>query len=207
LIAFEKETIGFYISRHPLSRYQESIRKYTEQDTSTLSRLRNGQEVKVCGLVSGLKEITTKKGDRMAFLNLEDMKGFVEVILFPEVFKAALPCLRGGDPILVRGALDLSEDHVKIKGLEVRSLPELAIPPEKILHLKVPISSLTKSQLEDLRSIIVANKGFYKVLLHLMNGRDRETIIALSDQYTVDPSSVFQNAIRNLFESLVISFE
>jgi DNA polymerase-3 subunit alpha len=207
LIAFEKETIGFYISRHPLSRYQESIRKYTEQDTSTLSRLRNGQEVKVCGLVSGLKEITTRKGDRMAFLNLEDMKGFVEVILFPEVFKAALPCLRGGDPILVRGALDLSEDHVKIKGLEVRSLPELAIPPEKILHLKVPISSLTKSQLEDLRSIIVANKGFYKVLLHLMNGRDRETIIALSDQYTVDPSSVFQNAIRNLFESLVISFE
>ncbi len=207
LIAFEKETIGFYISRHPLSRYQEAIKKYTEQDTSTLSRLKNGEEVKVCGLVSGLKEITTKKGDRMAFLNLEDMKGFVEVILFPEVFKAALPCLRGGDPILVRGALDLSEDHVKIKGLEVRSLPELAIPMEKILHLKVPLSSLTKSQLEDLKSIIVANKGFFKVLLHLMDGKDRETIIALSDQYTVDPSSGFRNAIRNLFGSRVISFE
>jgi DNA polymerase-3 subunit alpha len=207
LIAFEKETIGFYISRHPLSRYQEAIRKYTEQDTSTLSRLKNGEEVKVCGLVSGLKEITTKKGDRMAFLNLEDMKGFVEIILFPEVFKAALPSLRGGDPILVRGALDLAEDHVKIKGLEVRSLPELAIPPEKMLHLKVPISSITKSQLEDLKNIIVANKGSYKVLLHLMNGKDRETIIALSDQYTVDPSSGFQNAIRNLFESPVITFE
>jgi len=207
LITFEKETIGFYISRHPLLRYQEAIRKYTEQDTSTLSRLKNGEEVKVCGLVSGLKEITTKKGDRMAFLNLEDMKGFVEVILFPEVFKAALPCLRGGDPILVRGALDLSEDHVKIKGLEVRSLPELAIATEKILHLKVPLSSLTKLQLEDLKSIIVTNKGSYRILLHLMNGKDRETIIALSDEYTVDPSSGFQNAIRNLFESPVISFE
>jgi DNA polymerase-3 subunit alpha len=207
LIAFEKETIGFYISRHPLSRYQEAIKKYTNQDTSTLSRQKNGDEVKICGLVSGLKEITTKKGDRMAFLNLEDMKGFVEVILFPEVFKAALPCLRGGDPILVRGALDLSEDHVKIKGLEVRPLPELTLPTDKIVHLKVPLSSLTKSQLEDLKGIIVANKGFYKVLLHLMNGKDRETIIAFSDQYTVDPSSGFQNAIRNLFESPMISFE
>ena len=207
LIAFEKETIGFYISRHPLSRYQEEIRMVTDQDTSTLSRLKNGEEVKICGLVSGLKEITTKRGDRMAFLNLEDMKGFIEVILFPEVFKAALPCLRGGDPILVRGALDLSEDHCKIKGIEVRSLPVLAIPTDKLLHLKVPLSSLTKSQLEGLKGIIVANRGLYKVLLHLMDGKDRETIIALSDQYSVDPSSGFQNAIRNLFKSSVISLE
>jgi hypothetical protein len=73
--------------------------------------------------------------------------------------------------------------------------------------LKVSLSSLTKLQLEDLKSIIVANKGSYRILLHLMNGKDRETIIALSDEYTVDPSSGFQNAIRTLFESPVISFE
>ena len=72
----------------------------------------------------------------MAFLTLEDMKGFVEVILFPEVFKAALPCLRGGDPLLVRGILDLSEEHVKIKAIEVHSLPELTLSPNKPLHLK-----------------------------------------------------------------------
>jgi len=207
LIAFEKETIGFYISRHPLSRYQKEMKKHTDQDTSTLTRLRNGDEVKVCGLVSGLKEITTKKGDRMAFLNLEDMKGFVEVILFPEVFKAALPCLRGGDPVLVRGTLDLSEDHVKIKGIEVRSLPEMVMPTNKTLHLKIPLSTLTKSQLEELRDILVANKGFYKVLLHLTDGKEGETVIALSDQYTVDPSPGFQNEMKNLFKSLWISFE
>ena len=69
------------------------------------------------------------------------MKGFVEVILFPEVFKAALPCLRGGDPYLVRGVLDLSEDHVKIKGIEVRALSEMASPAMKTFHLKIPLSS------------------------------------------------------------------
>ena len=69
LIAFEKETIGFYISRHPLSRYQEEIKKYTDVDTSTLSKLQNGAEVKICGLVSGLKEIVTKKGRSNGFFD------------------------------------------------------------------------------------------------------------------------------------------
>ena len=207
LIAFEKETIGFYISRHPLSRYQEEIKKHTDEDTSTLSRLGNGAEVKICGLVSSLKEIVTKKGDRMAFLNLEDMKGFVEVILFPEVYKAALPSLREGDPILVRGTLDLAEDRVKIKGLEVRSLPKSSLTQTQALHLKIPLSSLSPSQLVDLREIILANKGIYKVLLHFIDGKDGETIVALSDHYLVDASQNFQNQIKNLFQSSRLSFE
>jgi DNA polymerase-3 subunit alpha len=207
LIAFEKETIGFYISRHPLARYQEEIKKYTNEDTSTLSKLTNGAEVKICGLASGLKEIMTKKGDRMAFLNLEDMKGFVEVILFPEVFKAALPCLRGGDPILVRGVLDLSEDHVKIKGTEVHALSEVSSPSMKTLHLKIPLFLLTSSQLSDLKEIIIAHKGICRVLLHLTDGKQQETVIALSDHYTVDPTQEFQNKIRNLFKSPLLSFE
>jgi DNA polymerase-3 subunit alpha len=207
LIAFEKETIGFYISRHPLSRYQEEIQKHTDWDTSTLSKLQNGAEVKICGLVSGLKEIVTKKGDRMAFLTLEDMKGFVEVILFPEVFKAALSCLRGGDPLLVKGTLDLSEEHIKIKGTEVLPLPELTSSPMKPFHLKIPLSSLTSSQLTGLKEIVIANRGSSKVLLHFMGGNNRETVVALSDRYTVDPSQHFKNDIQQLFKSSPISFE
>ena len=207
LIAFEKETIGFYISRHPLSRYQEEITKYTDLDTSTLPRLQNGAGVKICGLVSALKEIVTKKGDRMAFLTLEDMKGFVEVILFPEVFKAALPCLRGGDPLLVEGTLDLSEEHIKIKGTEVHSLPELTSSPVKPFHLKIPLSALAPSHLTDLKEIILANRGSSKVLLHFMGGNNRETVVALSDRYMVDPSQNFKVRLQHLFNSSLISFE
>jgi DNA polymerase-3 subunit alpha len=143
----------------------------------------------------------------MAFLNLEDMKGFVEVILFPDVFKAALPCLRGGDPILVRGVLDLSEDHVKIKGSEIRALPEVSLASTKTLRLKIPASSLTPTQLVDLKRILIAHKGSYKVLLHLTNGKQGETIIALSDEYTVDPNPDFQSQVKSLFQSPLISLE
>ena len=207
LITFEKETIGFYISRHPLSRYQEEIKKYTDLDTAGLPKLQNGADVKICGLVSALKEIVTKKGDRMAFLTLEDMKGFVEVILFPEVFKAALPCLRGGDPLLVEGTLDLSEEHIKIKGTGVRSIPELTSSPVKPFHLRIPLSVLAPSHLTDLKEIILANRGSSKVLLHFMGGNNRETVVALSDQYRVNPSQHFKVRLQHLFQSSLISFE
>ncbi|MDI7258290.1 MAG: DNA polymerase III subunit alpha [Thermodesulfobacteriota bacterium] len=207
LILFEKETIGFYISRHPLSAYQEEIKRYTDEDTSTLVRLQNGQEVKICGLVSSLKEIITKKGDRMAFLNLEDMKGFVEVILFPEVFKNASTHLRGGEPILVKGTLDLSEDRIKIKATEVRSLSEWVSSSSKILRIKIPLASLTKSGLIDLKEMISAHQGSCRIFLHITNGEHRETIIALPDDYRVDPSQNFQNRIKALFPSPHLIFE
>ena len=116
LIAFEKGNDRIlYLTAPPLTLSGGNQEVYRFR-YSALPELQNGAEVRVCGLVSALKEITTKKGDRMAFLTLEDMKGFVEVILFPEVFKAALPCLRGGDPLLVSGILDLSEEHSQNKG-------------------------------------------------------------------------------------------
>jgi DNA polymerase-3 subunit alpha len=176
-------------------------------DTSTLPKLQNGAEVKICGLVSALKEIVTKKGDRMAFLTLEDMKGFVEVILFPEVFKTALPHLRGGDPLLVKGILDISEETIKLKAMEVLSLPDLPSSTAKPLHLKIPLSDLTSSQLAHLKEIIEANRGGSKVLLHFIDGSNRETIVALPDQYMVDPSINFKNTVQNLFKSSHISFE
>ena len=207
LITFEKETIGFYITRHPLTQFQEVIRRHTSDDTSTLMARKNGGDIKICGLVSELKEIVTKKGDRMAFLTLEDTKGFVEVILFPEVFKAALPYVRGSEPILVRGTLDPSDEHVKIKATEVQPLSEVAPLSWKTLHLKIPLASLTPPQLEELKGLIVENKGDYKVWLHLIDAREQETVIAFSDQFTVAPSSHFQDHLRTLFQSSRISLE
>jgi DNA polymerase III subunit alpha len=207
LTAFEKETIGFYISRHPLAAYRKQIESATRDNTSTLASRRNGDEVKVCGLVSQLKEIVTKKGDRMGFLTLEDMTGFVEVILFPEVFKNALPCLSGADPVVVRGVLDVTEDHAKIRGSEVRPLPLRSDSESRNLHLKIPLAALTPSQLENLRAVIVENRGWTKVHLHLIDEGRCETVIAFSDRYLVDPSPEFKNHVKNLFQSSVISLE
>ena len=118
-----------------------------------------------------------------------------------------LPYLRGGDPLVVKGTLDLSEEHIKIKGTEVRSLPQVTSSPASSIHLKILLSSFSLPQLEDLKEVIVANRGSSKVFLHFIDGNNRETIVALSDRYRVDPSQNFNNTIQNLFKSFLISFE
>ena len=123
------------------------------------------------------------------------------------MFKAALPHLRGGDPLLVKGTLDISEETIKLKAMEVRSLPDLPSYPTKPLHLKIPLSDLTSSQLDHLKEIIDANRGSSKVLLHFIDGSNRETVVALPDRYTVDPSANFRKTVQNLFKSSQISFE
>ena len=143
----------------------------------------------------------------MAFLTLEDMKGFVEVILFPEVFKSAVPLLGGGDPVLVRGVLDLSEDQVKVKATEILLVSAATPSPISTLHLRVPIGSLDPAQLTGLKEILVIHPGGAEVRLHLMDERRRETVIALGEKYRVNPSAELQNHVQHLIESSSMSIE
>lgn len=207
LINFEKETIGFYISKHPLEIYMDEIKKFTTEDTSTILKLPNGTEVKICGLVNSVREKYTKKGERMAFLNLEDMKGFVEVILFPNVYKASSPALNNGEPIFVKGVIDISDENVKIKGIEVSPLTKYVSNGNKKLHIKIPSDLVSLAKLNNFKQLVLSFKGNYKILLHLTGKDNQETIIELSEQYMVDPSEQFQNYVKKLFKSAVIFFE
>lgn len=207
LINFEKETIGFYISKHPLEIYLNEIKKFTKEDTSTLATLSSGSEVEICGIVNEVKEIYTKKGERMAFLNLEDMKGFVEVILFPEVYKNSLSILKDGEPIIVKGVVDITEENVKIKGLEVSSLSKYLFNKNKRLHLKIPLDSISIAKINDLKEIILSNQGDYKVFLHLQGIGNKETVIEFSDNYSVNPTDDFQKNVKEIFKSIFIKFE
>ncbi len=207
LINFEKETIGFYISKHPLEIYINEIKKFTNEDTSTLSALPNGSEVTICGIVSSVKEIYTKKNERMAFINLEDMKGFAEVVLFPDVYKTSLSILNEGDPIIVKGILDITEENVKIKGVKISSLSNYISDKNKKLHIKIPLSSISSSKINELKEAILSNQGDYKVFLHLVENNDKETVIELSDRYMVNPSEDFQKDIRERFKSVSLRFE
>ncbi len=86
-LAFEKETLGFYLTGHPLTRYAEALQRLTTTNTQQIREIADGQEIVIGGVVNTLKEITTKKGDRMAFVTLEDLNGVVEVIIFAELYK------------------------------------------------------------------------------------------------------------------------
>src|SRR5204862_769249 len=105
-LAYEKEVLGFYVSGHPLARFEGVAESLGVTSSAELANRSHGARVTLFGHVAAIKETATKSGNRMACLSLEDMAGTVDVTVFPEPYKAAAPLLRSHEPVVVRGRVD-----------------------------------------------------------------------------------------------------
>ncbi|HZO40541.1 MAG TPA: DNA polymerase III subunit alpha [Methylomirabilota bacterium] len=123
-LAFEKEVLGFYISGHPLARYRDVVEPLGVTTTADLAAKGHGARVVLFGHANGLKETSTKGGNRMAFFTLEDMDGTVDITVFPEPFKTAAACLRSGEAVLVRGRVDDGDKGRVVLAEDVRLLEQ-----------------------------------------------------------------------------------
>jgi DNA polymerase-3 subunit alpha len=136
LLAMEKEMLGLYISGHPLHEVKEALVQRTSARLDQLGELPDDAKVTVGGVVASLKQISTRKGELMAFMTLEDVVGSVEVVLFPRVYAAARALIRDDAVLLVRGRLNHQDEAVKIiaDGLVRLEDAENAVPQ---LYLKL----------------------------------------------------------------------
>ena len=123
LLKHERELTGFYITAHPLNRHSVAIKHFSTCSTQTVRDMGDGREVKVCGVISGLKIMTTKKGNRMAYAQLEDPHGTIEAIIFPETFKNHEELLGPESVVRITGTVDLMDNGARIKATKVESLP------------------------------------------------------------------------------------
>jgi DNA polymerase-3 subunit alpha len=113
-LAYEKEALGFLITGHPLDRYIDDIKRLTNTDIASMVEMAEGSEVRICGIVSAFKEITTKKGDRMGFVTIEDLTGSVEITVFSDIYATTSTLLKSDDPLLVVGKLEKGEKGCKV---------------------------------------------------------------------------------------------
>ena len=141
----EKELLGVYVSSHPLQllseQADESLTPLSEIDVSML----NGQ-VRVAGVLDSIREITTKKGNYMAFAQLEDLSGAIELVIFPRVYEESKECLTDDGILLVEGKVDVRDDEPKLIGdliepYQFTSDTRKRRPtPKEIRHLSVEIA-------------------------------------------------------------------
>src|SRR5262245_8763633 len=119
----EKEVLGFYLSGHPLRGVWSRAEKLGVVGTGQLAQAEDGARVLLCGIVSALREINTKNGNRMGFATIEDVEGTIEVTIFPELFRQTAAHLRSGAPLLVRGKVEGTTTARKLLADDVRPLP------------------------------------------------------------------------------------
>ncbi len=124
LLALEKETLGFYITGHPLEKYQDIIDRYANVTSSTIHEKNEKQIVRMGGTIRPTKVLTTKKGDLMAFTLLEDIQGSVEVVVFPESYAEAHQIIADEAAVIVQASVQKRENIVKL-------LAESIVPMER----------------------------------------------------------------------------
>jgi DNA polymerase-3 subunit alpha len=207
LLSFEKDVLGFYLTSHPLIKYQQDIRELTTADMETLNEMANGTQVTVGGLVAEVKEIVTKKGDQMAFLSLEDMRGRVEVIVFPDLFRTARPYIKVDMPVLIRGILDKGEERPKVKASSLVPLDEAKKGTISKVHFRLRTPGLSREQLLRLKEILKENRGGCEPLLHLIVPHRSEVIMALSPELMVAPSEEMRRSVEGLFGEQTVEME
>jgi len=187
-LAYEKESLGFYISGHPLASYASRLEKFVNATTIGLKDKADGEAVRIGGLISDIKIITTKKNDFMAFAILEDRDGTVESVLFPGVYADAVGLLKGESPVLMEGRLQKDESAIKI-------IVDKVIPLERAdeiladsIHVHLDIRRTDKTILENLSTILNRYPGSCSAFLHLVDPDRTETVIAFPDAHRFSAS-------------------
>lgn len=112
-LTWERELLGVYVSGHPLDRFKEELKK-RGTITNIKADGRNGIPVVTAGMVETVKELLTKKGDKMAFIQLTNHTDSIEMTAFPEVYRAQQELLQPGQCVAIKGKLNIRNDEPTI---------------------------------------------------------------------------------------------
>jgi DNA polymerase-3 subunit alpha len=194
----ERELTGFYISSHPLARYEATIQALATASTTGLPELSDGREVKLCGIITTVKSMLTKKGDRMAYLTLEDLQGVVEVIVFPDLYKNAADLIVPERLVRVTGIVDRGDKGTKIRGSKIEPLADVQAQTIKRVHIRLKGHPDVMEQLPRLREVFLRHPGPTTVSLTLRMDPTLEAETAPLPQLTVTPSERFVEDVEEV---------
>jgi len=198
LLTFEKEALGFYITGHPLTRFDDLLDKFTNANTISLKEKNDGEIVRIGGIIINIKTIKTKKGDLMAFVTLEDQHGTVEIIIFSLVYAAIQEILIEDNAVIIQGRVKGDENSVKI-------LADTVVPIEKAeetwtasIHFNLNKNKTGKDLLLRLNDLLKRYPGSCNAYIHLFSPEETDTVIALPDTMKLKAGSSLTRAVNEL---------
>ena len=190
-LKYERELTGFYITAHPLARYEATIHALATATTVGIAELSDGKEVRLCGIIATVKSMLTKKGDRMAYMTLEDLQGTVEVIVFPDLFKTVGELIAPERLIRVTGTIDRGDKGTKIRGTKIEPLADVQTQSIKRIHIRLATKPEVKDQLPRLLDVFKRHPGATAVSLTFRTESALEAETAPLPHLTVSATESF----------------
>jgi DNA polymerase-3 subunit alpha len=216
-LAKEKEALGFYITGHPLARYEADVKRWATHTCASLAQAKGFEKVAVAGIVTGWRDRITKTGKRIGFAVLEDLTGGRDLVVYDDALQKFGALLQGDEPLLVKGMVRLaekfgadaqeqepSEPSPEIRVDDVQRLSEVRAQKSTRVELRVPADAATPERLADLKALLSRHPGGCHAQLTLVVPRTAEMRIALKG-FKVAPDDDLLAAADRLFGEKVAS--
>jgi DNA polymerase III subunit alpha len=180
ILKMEKEMTGLYISSHPLEFVQESLDGQTNKKIEEIAEMKEGDNLTIGGLLSGCRQITTKKGDQMMVGNIEDVTGTISLVVFPKTFKKCSELCVNDQVVVVKGRVnrDMRSDEYNVVAETVTGMEEME--KKRSLHIEL-VGVKDKDILAKLKGMILSSNGIDPVVINMDGKR-----IELKNDYNVD---------------------
>ena len=198
---YEKETLGFYVTGHPLQKYEQELRKFSLGNSARLGEEMAGRETSVGGMVTAVRRIQTRKGASMATFQLEDLSGTVEVVVFPKCFEKCSDLLSDSDqPVLVRGRCEVSgRGDARLIASSVAALDSLWKRGIEKMLISVPVPTIDSASVARLQDLIRRNPGPCPVEFEIRERHRFRIRLIPSNLTEINPAPDFVTEVEKLF--------
>ncbi len=195
LLKLEKEVLGLYVSEHPLAAIRDQLRRKSDTTIGELERRRDGEVITVGGIVSGVRHMTTKRGDAMVFLQFEDVTGSVETVVFNQTYEKARELCTSDRILIVKGRIDRKEGETKLVALELAAFE--AVAEKREVRLRIDATTAAAGTIRELAALIKDFPGESPVYADLITSQGKK-VYAFGPQYKVKPAPDFYAEVKML---------
>ena len=194
----EKETLGLYLTGHPIDEYEGEIRRFARQRIIDLKPARDTQTV--AGLIIALRVMKNKKGDKMGFITLDDRSARIEASLFAEAFHSAQSLLQTDAMVVVEG--EVSNDDfsggLRLRAKRVMSIEDARTNLAESLRVTVRAEALKGDRLRWLGDLCKRHRGACPITVDY-TGQDARALLQLGEAWRIDPADSLIQALRDQF--------
>ncbi|MFJ7143693.1 MAG: DNA polymerase III subunit alpha [Pseudomonas protegens] len=194
----EKDTLGLYLTGHPIDEYEGEIRRFARQRIIDLKPARDTQTV--AGMIIALRVMKNKKGDKMGFITLDDRSGRIEASLFADAFHSAQSLLQTDAMVVVEG--EVSNDDfsggLRLRVKRVMSMEDARTNLAESLRLKVHTDALKGDQLRWLGDLFKRHRGACPITMEYTRN-DAKALLQFGENWRIDPADSLIQALRDQF--------
>lgn len=186
LLKHEKEVLGFYVSSHPLSKYQYLLGLMTI-NLSQLEEMQHDSQVTIGGIVKDVKYHLTKSQEKMAFITVEDLEGVCDVVVFPKLFAQNVRHIEEDKIIIVKGRCNINEDRKSVVAEEIYDIAEALEKLTEYIVIKINPVGMTKEKIAEIKQAVTINKGGIPLKFAIKREDKYEVILSASESFHVKP--------------------